>query len=172
MPQVPDWPECHECLMSWSVTVSMWVWQCDLVVLLTLTQRHGCMLVWRWLFWSSCYLWLCSFTAGSLLNQRVRQQDAHTHTHTPGLMATQWAASSLPEFPPHMKLEVDQWVRGDSAEGQSASRTVHIHCYSDDCLFFDTIKDKNNQWKKSSCKQLGQKLMSTSEAMSKSTRSL
>ena len=27
-------------------------------------------------------------------------------------------------------VEVDQWVRGDSVEGQSASRTVHIHCYS------------------------------------------
>ena len=26
-------------------------------------------------------------------------------------------------------VEVDQWVR-DSVEGQSASRTVHIHCYS------------------------------------------
>ena len=27
-------------------------------------------------------------------------------------------------------VEVDQCVRGDSVEGQSASRTVHIHCYS------------------------------------------
>ena len=27
-------------------------------------------------------------------------------------------------------VEVDQWVRGDSVEGQSSSRTVHIHCYS------------------------------------------
>ena len=25
---------------------------------------------------------------------------------------------------------MDQCVRGDSVEGQSASRTVHIHCYS------------------------------------------
>ena len=25
--------------------------------------------------------------------------------------------------------EVDQWVRGDTVEGQSASRTVRIHCY-------------------------------------------
>uniref|UniRef100_G3PB66 Uncharacterized protein n=1 Tax=Gasterosteus aculeatus TaxID=69293 RepID=G3PB66_GASAC len=27
-------------------------------------------------------------------------------------------------------VEVDQCVRGDSVEGQRASRTVHIHCYS------------------------------------------
>ena len=27
-------------------------------------------------------------------------------------------------------MEVDQCVRGDSVEGQSASRTVHIHCCS------------------------------------------
>ena len=27
-------------------------------------------------------------------------------------------------------VEVDQCVRGDSVEGQSASRTVHIHCCS------------------------------------------
>ncbi len=27
-------------------------------------------------------------------------------------------------------VEVDQWVRGDSVEGQIASRTVHIHCCS------------------------------------------
>ncbi|KAF3706832.1 hypothetical protein EXN66_Car000002 [Channa argus] len=27
-------------------------------------------------------------------------------------------------------VEVDQFVRGDTVEGQRASRTVHIHCYS------------------------------------------
>ena len=52
---------------------------------------------------------------------------------------THWTRPASPEPKSRIKrfsergvvcVEVDQWVRGDSVEGQSASRTVHIHCYS------------------------------------------
>ena len=55
------------------------------------------------------------------------------------LQRTQTHWGTRPEPKPRIKrfsecgvvgVQVDQWVRGDFVEGQSASRTVHIHCYS------------------------------------------